>query len=329
MTDLSVLVIGAGSIGERHARCFLQAAIKRVSICEPREQRRSELKESYPFEALYGSFDEAPLQEIDAVVVCVPAHLHVPLATRALEAGCHVLCEKPLAITMQDADHLLEVAAKSDRVAGVAYVYRSIPACIRIREHIRSGIIGPVRQVTLVSGQEFPKFRPDYREIYYKSHASGGGAIQDALSHMVNFVQWCIGLEEYVYASADHLVLEGVEVEDTASVFLRTPDKYQASFTINQFQKNNENYFKFVGEEGTLVYDIDGWKVGLFKDDEWSWEEFPIERDDMYIAQAKNFIAAIEGREPVKCTLEDGYETLRTIQTALQCVQVKHEIKVR
>lgn len=329
MEGFRVLIVGAGSIGERHARCFLRAGAPSVSICEVRAERRAALRERYPLEAVYESFEQVPLEKFDAVIVCVPAHLHVEVSVRALDGGCHVLCEKPLALSTDDADRLLQTVARTDRVAAVAYVYRSIPAAARLRELLQQGRIGVVRHVMAFVGQEFPRFRPDYREIYYSSHATGGGAIHDALSHIVNYVQWCIGLEQRVWCAADHFVLEGVGVEDTATITLYSPARFLASLNMNQFQKPNEVRLEFAGEKGSLALDMEGWRVGIFGNDSWQWESYPIERDDAFVAQAKNFLAAIEGREPVRCTIQEGYETLRTIEAAHQSWRSGAEIHVR
>jgi len=329
MDQLRLLVVGAGSIGERHARCFLRAGVKSVSVCETREERRALLKERYPLDQLYASLDDVPLERFQAVVVCVPANLHVDVSLRALKAGCHVLCEKPLALSTDDADRLVQAITKTNRVTATAYVYRSIPAARRLHELLVGGRIGTVRHIVAVCGQEFPRYRPDYRDIYYRSHATGGGALHDALSHIVNYVQWCVGLEQSVSCTADHFVLPGVEVEDTASIILYTPGQRLASLNLNQFQKHNEVRLDFAGEKGSLRFDIDGWRVGVYENDAWTWESFPIERDDMYVAQAQSFLAAIEGREPVRCTIQDAYETLRTIEAAHQSWRSGVAIQVR
>ena len=329
MSAPRVLVVGAGSIGERHARCFLSAGVPSVSVVELREQRRAELRERYPLDEIFASLDDVTMADFGVVVVCVPAHLHVDVSIRALDAGCHVFVEKPLALSLDEADRLLDAAAKSGRVTGVAYVYRHIPPVVRLRELLCSGAIGPVRHICTALGQHFPQFRPDFREIYFRSHATGGGTIHDALTHVVNCVQWCVGLEQYVTCRAEHLVLPDIEVEDTAMITLRTPGERLASLNLNQFQLNNDGWMEFAGEVGTLRYEMAGARCGLYKDGEWTWESHPFERDDTFVSEAKNFLAAVEGREAVTCTLEEGYETLRTILAAHESVRSGREIKVR
>ncbi|MFM1749346.1 MAG: hypothetical protein RLZZ188_3012, partial [Verrucomicrobiota bacterium] len=126
--------------------------------------------------------------EFDVTVICTPAHAHVPLATAALTAGCHVLIEKPLSTSLTGIDGLIAARDRSGRQAAVAYVYHVFPFLTAARAFLERGELGPVLQVVAASGQCFPQFRPAYREIYYRDRATGGGAIQDALTHVVNWV---------------------------------------------------------------------------------------------------------------------------------------------
>ena len=89
-----------------------------------------------------------------------------------------------------------ELMAEVERqwlTAAVAYVYRAHPALAAMREAIRSGRFGEPVQVVAVSGQHFPLYRPAYRDIYYKDRATGGGAVQDALTHVLNAAEWLVG----------------------------------------------------------------------------------------------------------------------------------------
>ena len=81
---------------------------------------------------------------------------------------------------------------KSDR-SGVAYVYRAHPALMEMKQALDHGRFGRPLQVVAVSGQNFPFYRPAYRQTYYADRATGGGAIQDALTHVVNAAEWLVG----------------------------------------------------------------------------------------------------------------------------------------
>lgn len=329
MARLRVLIVGAGSIGARHARCFLRTERAKVAVCEPRAERRAELARDYDLTALYRDLDEAPLDDFDCLVVCVPAHLHVPFALRAIEAGCHVLIEKPLCLKVEEAQRMAAAAQATDLVTAVAYTYRSMPFMRDLREAVLRGDIGPVRCAVAVSGQHFPLYRPDYREIYYRSRETGGGALQDGLTHVLNYLQWVLGLETSIYSAAEHLVLPGVEVEDTVVVVCRYPGARLATLSLNQFQWNNDGLIELAGEGGTLRYRAAEQTVSLYRDEQWQTTQYRCERDDYYVSQAHNFLDAVEGKDTVRCTVAEAAETVRSVAAACQSWEEGREVTVR
>src|SRR5690606_32808909 len=127
-----------------------------------------------------------------------------------------------------------------DVVAGVAYVYRAHPALEEMRQAIASGRFGRPVELVAVLGQHFPFYRPAYRTIYYRDRATGGGAIQDALTHVLNAGEWLVGPITRLACDAEHLVLDGVDVEDTVHLLARH-GRVMASYSLNQHQAPNES----------------------------------------------------------------------------------------
>jgi predicted dehydrogenase len=155
-----LLIVGVGSIGERHVRCFLRTDRANVSICEVNDALRDSIAGQYELDGDAANLDQALEKPYDAAVVAVPANLHVAIAVRLLQAGLDVLIEKPLATDMSGVDALLSVARAEGRVAAVAYVYRAQPALYEMREAIASGSLGTPVELVAVCGQHFPKYRP-------------------------------------------------------------------------------------------------------------------------------------------------------------------------
>ena len=97
-----ILVVGGGSIGERHVRCLLQSGRARVALCDPSDDVRHRLRDLYPLAGDYSTLEEAIAgQAWDGAVICAPAHLHVPLARRALPHVAACLIEKPLSTSLE------------------------------------------------------------------------------------------------------------------------------------------------------------------------------------------------------------------------------------
>jgi predicted dehydrogenase len=221
MSRHRVLVIGGGSIGERHARCFVRTGRADVLLCEPRSEVRERIQATYGLSASFASLDEAMRQPFDAAVICSPAHLHIAMARQLVARRIATLIEKPLGVNLDGAFELVTEAAASGTVMAVAYIYRCFPVVEAVRGLLATGELGRIVEIVAVCGQHFPLYRPAYREIYYNRHETGGGAIQDALTHVMNAGEWLVGPVTVAFADAAHCVLEGVDVEDTVHVVAR------------------------------------------------------------------------------------------------------------
>lgn len=317
----SVLVIGTGGIGERHVRCFQNTGRVEVFICEPNALRRAEIADRYKTTGFAEVGEALGSRKFDAAVICTPAHTHIPIAQTCMNAGLHALIEKPLATSLEDIDRFLDVERMTRRVVRVAYVYRSIPAVQRAREIVQSGRLGAIRHIAAVAGQNYPSFRPDYRRIYYAKRESGGGAMQDALTHAVHGVEWIMGPVREVACMAHHQVLEGVEADDTVNLICLHESGAMASFALNQFQAPNESRILFHGEKASLSLEISNQRVGIqgFDDGGWTWESMPHgERDAMFVMQANSFLDAVEGRPDNLSGAADALQTLKVNLAALK-----------
>lgn len=326
-----VLVVGAGSIGERHLRCFGATGRAELSFCEPNETLRHTIAERYGVEG-YAGLDAAVERgrRFDVAVVATPAPLHIPIATRLAEAGVHLLIEKPLSTSLDGIDVLQNVVERNEVTVGVAYVLRAHPLLRAMQAAIRSGRFGRPLQVVSVSGQHFPTYRPAYREIYYAKRSTGGGAIQDALTHGVNAVEWLVGPADSVMADAAHQRLEDVEVEDTVHVLARH-GKVLTSLTLNQYQAPNENTITVVLERGTarIEFHAGRWLSMTEPDKPWTEEmTYAGERDTLFVNQANQYLDAVEGKGPVDCTLEEGLHTLRVMLGVLESTSRSCRVQV-
>lgn len=322
-----VLMIGVGSIGERHLRCFLATQRVQVSICEVNTKLRHEIARRYQVQETYGDLETVPNEQFDAAVICTPAHLHVRQATQLVKRGKHVLIEKPLSTSLLGVDALLQI---TEVVIGVAYVMRVHPTLRAVHKVLQSGRFGAPVQLVYSGGQHFPFYRPAYRDIYYADRASGGGAIQDALTHILNAGEWLLGPVTAIAADAAHRVLPGVDVEDTVHVLARHGD-ILGSYSLNQHQAVNSSAITIACEAGVVQAEP--------LQHRWSWQTQPggewqpetlaaLERDDLFVAQAAQFLDAIEGHAPVSCSLSDAVQTLRVNLGVLQAVEERRWVNL-
>jgi predicted dehydrogenase len=316
-----VLVIGVGSIGERHVRCFQATGRAEISIVETQAVLAEEVSQRYHVPA-HRDLEAALAQPPTVAVIATPAPLHVPQATALVHAGVHVLIEKPLSVSLDGVRRLRDLVKQRRVTVGLAYVCRAFPVLAAIRKALQSGQFGTPRQLIAVSGQHFPTYRHSYREIYYADRKTGGGAIQDALTHVMNLGEWLVGPIDRLVADAAHLVLPGVEVEDTVHVLTRQ-GPVMACYSLNQHQAPNESTISVICDEGTVHCEIHNnrWLWMKKPEDPWQEEPFgPTERDAAFIAQAHAFLDAVEGKASLLCPLDEGIQTLKVNLSILESV---------
>jgi predicted dehydrogenase len=319
-----VLVVGAGSIGERHLRCFLATGRARVSFAEVNPELRATIAARHPDAAAHATLEAAAEEPIDAAVIATPAPLHVPQAAQLVGRGAHVLIEKPLSIGLDGVDTLADLAARNRVVVAVGYVMRAQPALAEMRAAVASGRFGRPLELVAFAGQDFAALRPAYRGTYYTRRDSGGGAVQDALTHLFNAGEWLVGPIDRVVADAAHLKIDGVDVEDTVHVLARHGGVL-ASYALNQHQAPNETTITVVCERGTARFEAHAgrWRSCERAGEPWSdhGHASPPERDATFIRQAHSFLDAIEGRSPSLCTLDEGAQTLRVNLATLNSIE--------
>lgn len=328
----SVLIVGVGSIGERHLRCFQATGRAEVAFVEINDTLRATISQRYGvrgFADLKDAIADRPdLSQSKApgasvAIVATPANRHIEIATRLAEANFHLLIEKPLSTSTDDIELLARIVNERGLVVGLAYVYRCFPALAAMRDALLSGRFGKPVEIVAVSGQHFPTYRPAYRDTYYTDHATGGGAIQDALTHVLNAGEWLVGRIERLVADADHRVLDGVTVEDTAHVLTRQGEVL-GSYSLNQHQAPNESTITVICERGTVRWESHNqrWRWMIHPDEPWHDEPYdPQPRDAAFVTQADRFFDAVDwGTKPL-CSLDEGLQTLRVNLAALESVK--------
>jgi predicted dehydrogenase len=236
-----------------------------------------------------------------------------------------MLIEKPLGTNLAGLSALASTVCERQLIAAVAYVYRAYPALAAMRGALQSGRFGRPVQLVANCGQNFPTYRPAYQETYYTDRAKGGGAIQDALTHVLNAGEWLVGPIDRLVVDAAHQVLGGTDVEDTVHVIARHGGVL-ANYSLNQHQPANEITLTVICEQGILRWEphLHRWRWMVVPDRPWQEErQEPLERDTPFLLQAHNFLDAIEKKTAPLCTLEEGCQTLHVNLAALASLEQK------
>lgn len=324
MSKHRLLIIGIGSIGERHLRCFQNTGRCELAFCETFDERRADVAERYQIEHAYASLDDALSdREFDAALIATPAPTHIPFATRLAQMGLQLLIEKPLSISMDGVDELARIVEEKSLTVAIGYMFRAHPGIMKLKAAIDAGQLGELRQLKVDVGQPLAKFRPAYRDVYFADPKQGGGALQDFLTHHYSAGQRLAGPVDRIASDAAHLGLEGVEVEDTVHSMTRH-GSVMGSYNCNCYQHHNEITYTVVGKDATVRVEFAKKRYSIMtqNDGEWAHEALDIPHiDTIYTRQNEAFLDAIEGNGEVFCDLADGIQTLRVNLASMRSVR--------
>jgi len=315
------LVIGVGSIGERHLRNLLRIDGVRCSFAEVNPAMRERVAAEYEVVASYADYREADLSGFDGAVICTPTNLHVPIATDVVSAGTHVLVEKPLAMSLDGIGALKRLGDEKNVVISVAFTLRSDPLFREVKQLVDSAELGDARMVNFYTGQYWPRMRKDFPPPYAQKRETGGGAIPDHLVHLLNYVEWLFGPADKVSAKQWHLRLDEIATEDTAFVTMTFPRGRVAQFGLCLFQRDTNMRLQVIADAGTIQMSGGADALEIFTDrtgERTSGRARAKERDDVFLDQARHFIACIQGEAKPRCTVEEAEQTLRTVLAALE-----------
>jgi len=326
----AILVVGCGSIGERHLRCLQRTGRATVSACDANGALLERISKQYGAPG-FNDFNMAlAAQRFAGIVICTPAHTHLDIALAGLRHGAGLLIEKPLSTGLEKVAAVRDEIAKAAKFVGVAYVYHFMPWIVGARKTLQTGELGRPLHASVTTGQHFPTFRPAYREIYYARHETGGGAIQDALTHIANAVEWLIGPTTRLFCDAAHQSLEGVTVEDTVSVSARNGGVL-VNYALNQFQAPNEMTMQIHCENGSVRIEGPEQRWGVFRRgaSEWEWRKpAPLERDEIFIAQSNAFLDGLHGKPTDLCTFDEAVRTLKFNLAALESARSGKAVEI-
>lgn len=211
---------------------------------------------------LAGELRLPPEERIDFVSVVTPNHLHYPVARAFAEAGIHVVCDKPLVHTSEQASDLLEVTRRSGVVFAVTYNYTGYPMVRQAREMVRSGVIGEIRKVVVEYNQGWLATRLEeqgHKQAEWRADParSGiGGALGDIGSHAENLAATVTGLEIEALCADLSTFVPGRALDDDASLLIRYRGGAKGILWCSQIEVGAENDLRLrvFGSEGSLSW---------------------------------------------------------------------------
>ncbi len=253
MAKLRFAIIGCGRIAQRHAE-HIAANGELVAVCDIDVNKAKDLAAKHKATA-YQDIDELLKIEksLDVVAICSPNGLHATHAIKALQAGIHVLCEKPMAISVHDCGRMIQAAEKANRRLFAIKQNRFNPPVVAVKQLIDEGRLGKVLSVQLSC---FWNRNADYYKNSWKGTlVLDGGTLFTQFSHFVDLLYWIVGDVKNVQAYMGNLAHQGIiEFEDTGAVILEFHNGAigTINYTVNSYEKNMEGSLTIFGEKGTV-----------------------------------------------------------------------------
>jgi predicted dehydrogenase len=291
------LIVGLGSIGRRHARNWSALGYGPPAICH---QRNGPQPEPLGIQAReYWDLELAlEREQPDVVLVTNPTSLHVPAAGQAVEAGAHVLVEKPLASSIEGVAELLEAARTRGKAIMVAYNLRFHPGLARMQALVQQHAIGRIVSARAEAGEYLPDWHPweDYRQAYSARADLGGGAVL-TFSHELDALCWLLGAPRTVTARIKHASSLEIDVEDTAEIILDFESNTLGSVHVDYVRRAARRTIELVGENGILRWDYQRNRLECYEADAAQWwvedGDPAYARNQMYTDELRYFVESL------------------------------------
>lgn len=250
---LKFAIIGCGRIAQRHAEHISNNGILKA-VCDIDVEKAVEFGKELNASS-YSSIDEllANEKDLDVVSICSPNGLHAQHTIKCLDAGFHVLCEKPMAINVHDCGEMIKAAERNNKRLFAIKQNRFNPPVAVVKSAIDDGKLGKIYSIQLSCFW-------NRNEDYYKNSWKGtrdldGGTLYTQFSHFIDLLYWIVGDVKYAYAITGNFAHQNIiEFEDTGVVALEFYNGTigTINYTVNSYGKNMEGSLTIFGEKGTV-----------------------------------------------------------------------------
>ncbi len=337
-----VAIIGAGAIAAVHIDSYLlhSELCEVVAICDSFCDKAKKMAESKNLKNItfYSEFDDILKDEsIDIVSICLPPSLHAETTIKALQANKHVLVEKPMASSLEECDQMIKAASESKKVLSVVCQNRFKTPMMKIKKMLEEKVVGHIRQTTVNSlwwrGE-------NYYDIWWRGRweSESGGCLTSHAVHHIDLMQWLLGMPKKVTAVMNNFGHSNSEVEDIAVAIFEN-DKSLTNFTASILSHGEEQEMVFQGEKGriSIPFVPKAYKAlenGFPEDDEDTeakidsfYKSLPDLELEGHDAQIKNFLYAIDGKEELMITGEEGRKSIEIIMGTYKAAITKQAVE--
>lgn len=260
---------------------------------DPAKAQRS--ADAWFLERSYGSFREMAEEEarrqdgIDFVIVATPNHMHYPVAKAFLEAGIHVVCDKPMTFTLEESEKLVELVESKHLVFALTHNYTGYPAVRQARAMVQRGLVGSVRKVLVEYNQDWlmePLEKQGHKQAMWRTDPAKAGAsncVGDIGTHGENLLEFITGIKIKSLCADFTSFVEGRVLEDDANILLRLENGGKGTLVCSQIACGEENNLniRVYGSKGGLEWHQQEPNTLIFKPAGKPWERMRVGLDYM------------------------------------------------
>ena len=254
MTKVRWGLIGCGDIAQKRVAPALRDLpnIEFVAVNRARAELAEAFAQQFGAQKWYAEWRALLADsEVDAVYIATPVHLHAEQTIAAAEAGKHVLCEKPMALSVAECDRMIAACAANGVKLGIAYYRHFYPVVARVKALLAAGAIGqPI--LAQINAFEWNDMQPDNARYWFLTKAkSGGGPMMDFGCHRIEVLMNIFGRIHGVQAFTDNVLFDR-EVEDTSAAFFKFDSGVRATLTVTHAAFESQDTLEIFGSGGSL-----------------------------------------------------------------------------
>lgn len=339
---LKAAIIGTGAISDSHIQAYQKFADKCqiVAFADLFPDKAREKAAKYNLKVgVYKDHRELLADEaFDIASICLPPFEHASATVDLLNAGKHMLVEKPMATSIEECDRMLAAAKSSGKLLSIVAQNRFRTPMMKLKKVLESGLAGKILHAQVDS---FWWRGSNYYDLWWRGkwEKEGGGCTLNHAVHHIDLFQWMMGMPAELQAISANLNHENSEVEDFSTAVLQYANGSVGQITASLVHHGEEQQLVFQGERAKVSVP---WSLKAFKqkengfpeDDEALAKELQSYYDNLpevklagHDGQVSNFLAAIEGREELLVSGEQGRRTLELIAAIYQSSHLGQKVK--
>jgi predicted dehydrogenase len=286
---------------------------------------------AHQFEApLFPSYQALLNEKPDGIIICSENARHRPLVELAAQAGVHVLCEKPLATNLTDAQAIIDACDKADVILMTAFPMRFSTPFTQVKDRLDRGEFGRIYSLNTTNQGRMPIHE---RAWFVDKELAGGGAIMDHTVHLADVLRWYLGAEIIeVYAQSNHIMhADMVNVETGALLMLTFENGIFASVDASWSKPFNYPTWggltmEMISERGLTIVDAFSQNLNIYRQEP-AAQEWTYWGSDANQAMIEEFVDAIRQGRPPAVTGKDGYKALEIVLAAYESAEKGEPVK--